>query len=101
MSRWPRLPQQVEGAGGPIRVVVVRGYVTHEDGEECMGTYEHETRTIRVASRLRGRQRWHTFYHELIHAALTDSGLWNQLGKQKQEALCDALATARVRERFG
>ncbi len=85
-----------------MRVVIVRGYVVDpDDGSVNLGEYAHETRTIRLSSRLRGRQRWHTFYHEWVHAALTDSGLWNQLSTAKAETLCDALATARVRERFG
>lgn len=98
--RWPPIPKVVEGAGGPIRVVVVRGPLV-DDGDECIGLFRHETRTLLLSARLRGRQRWHTFYHELTHAAMTDSGLWNRYTVKQIEAFCDAIATARVRERFG
>lgn len=99
--RWPALPQSVEGLGGPIRVVRVRGWVIADDGDMCNGLYDHDTRSIRISSYIRGRQRWHTFYHELTHAALTDSGAWNELTAKKAETICDAIATSRVRERFG
>ena len=46
-------------------------------------------------------QRWRTFYHELTHVAVIDSGLANNLRDKIHEALCDAMATARMRERFG
>jgi hypothetical protein len=45
--------------------------------------------------------RWHTYYHEWVHAALTDSGAWNEISEKKAEVLADAIASARVRERFG
>lgn len=99
--KWPPLPRVVEGAGGPIRVVRVRGWVIADDGDICNGLYDHDTRTLRISSHIRGRQRWHTFYHECVHAALTDSGAWNELSERKAEVICDAIATARVRERFG
>lgn len=99
-KRWPPLPSVVQGAGGAIRVVRCRTPIV-EDGVTCHGLFRHETRTILIAASLRGRQRWHTFYHELTHAAMTDSGLWNRHTEKQVEALCDAIATARVRERFG
>ena len=96
------LPQTVEAAGGTIRVVRVRTPIIDSDsGTECIGEFRHETRTIAIAASLRGRQRWHTYYHELTHAAMSDSGLWNRMTEKQVEAVCDAIATARVRERFG
>jgi hypothetical protein len=100
VTRWPALPASVEGAGGPIRVRIVRRPLI-EDGVECLGVFRHASRTIVISAQVKGRQRWHTFYHELTHSALTDSGPWNSLTEKQIEALCDAVATQRVRERFG
>jgi len=40
-------------------------------------------------------------YHELTHAALDDSGLSQGMTDAMQESFCEAMATARMRERFG
>jgi hypothetical protein len=44
---------------------------------------------------------WRTLFHELTHVALDDSGLSNGMNDELVEAVCDAVATQRVREMFG
>jgi hypothetical protein len=85
--------------GGPIAVTVVAKL--HEGGVECWGVWMLEDREIKIQRHRSRAHMWNTLYHELTHAALDDSGLSNMLTEQQQEMLCDAIATARMREKFG
>ncbi len=98
--RYPRLPKELEGPGGTLTIVLKKDGIRHEN-TECWGLYEPETRTISLDARAKPRQRWQTLYHELVHAAIIDAGLSNGLADSMHEAICDAIATARMRERFG
>lgn len=98
--KWPDLPLIVHGAGGSIAVVQVEK-VEDVDGVEVEGTWAPDTRTIEVTRTLPPRQKWHILFHEIMHAILGDSGLVNLLADESQEALCDAVATARVVEKAG
>lgn len=110
-KRWPKsfpkLPATVEGSGGPIRVRLVKSPQDYDDDDhdpkkaKCWGTYSACVRLIEIARDTDPRFQWHTFYHEWTHSALMDSGASSRLGKRKEEALCEAIATARMRERFG
>jgi hypothetical protein len=46
-----------------------------------------------------------TLFHEQTHAAITDAGLDNRFagedGDKLLEQVCEAVATSRMRERFG
>jgi hypothetical protein len=96
----PPLPALVMGMGGPITVELCDKLVD-EDGAHCLGLWIFRERRIKLERHKDRAQVWATFYHELVHAALDDSGLSNLLTEPQQEALCDALANARMRERFG
>lgn len=98
--KYPRIPKEVEGPGGTVTIVLKKEGIRH-DNEDCWGLYDSESRTITLDARQKPRQRWQTFYHELVHVALIDAGLDNGLPHALHEAICDALATARMRERFG
>lgn len=98
--KCPALPKTVMAPGGPVTVEVC-DKLTDEDGAHCLGLWLSRERRIKVERHPQPRQMWLVFYHELVHAALDDSGLSNLLTEPQQEALCDALATARMRERFG
>jgi|DEB19_MinimDraft_3_1074340.scaffolds.fasta_scaffold03607_7 Zn-dependent peptidase ImmA (M78 family) len=100
VMRYPPLPKAIEGPGGPVRVIVSKQPIRHEHAE-CWGLYDSELRTITIDGRAAPRQRWKTFFHELVHVAILDSGLDNGLSDALHEAICDAIATARMRERFG
>jgi len=101
------LPSQVEGIAGPIKVVIVVGPRDHDDvthdpvKDPCHGTYSASKRQIELDPSIVEAHRIHTYFHELAHAALMDSGVSHLLSDRVEEAVCDAIATARVRERFG
>ena len=101
-KRYPPLPKLVQGAGGPIEVAVV-AKVAVEAGEDdhVLGCFRPTIRRIEVLKELRGDQRWLVFYHELVHAALWDSGAANAMNEQVQEIVCDSVAVGLLRSRFG
>lgn len=91
-QKWPNLPQFTVSTGGHIEVV--RSPEVSERG--FMGTYETQTRRIRVAAEMNPEVAWATFFHEVVEAAIHDSGLHNVIITKKQKALkegiCDAVA---------
>lgn len=100
MKHWPSLPKKVRGSGGLITVVEV-DQPKGDDGSHSDGTWEPEGRLISMKQNLEQRYKWIIFEHELAHAMLCDSGLVNLLTDAMQEALADAIGTARVVEMEG
>lgn len=98
--KWPKLPKTIHAPAGPV-TVVLQDVVKNEKGEELWGVWEGEDRTIRIDESASLRYQWHTFFHELMHVALCDSGIAHLLPDESQEALCDAVATARLAEMVG
>jgi Zn-dependent peptidase ImmA (M78 family) len=98
--KYPPLPATVEAPGGTI-TIILRPTLRHNDGTECWGMWDAANRTIELATSGAKRHQWRTLYHELCHAALDDSGISQGMTEAMQETLCEALATARMRERFG
>jgi Zn-dependent peptidase ImmA (M78 family) len=96
--RYPKLPETVQAPGGPVSVTLATSV---GDGDDSWGTFEQGTRQIRIDSKAPRRHQWWTLYHELVHVALNDAGLDEMMTGEAQEALCNAIAAARVRERFG
>lgn len=99
--RYPRLPAVVQGAGGTITVAIVSKIEGGDAEHDMLGVFRATERRIEVLASLRGDQRWLVLFHELAHAALWDSGASNHLPDAVEEAVCDAIATARIREKFG
>jgi Zn-dependent peptidase ImmA (M78 family) len=95
--KWPKLPTMVMGAGGPIKVRLIKR-VTGEAGEPCYGTWEPSTRTIRIERCGLLQHRHKTLFHELMHATMDDAGLCHLLSPDAQETLCDCVASARMAE---
>ena len=100
MKRYPALPKKVSMPGGDVTIILLPA-VIHPDGSECWGIWEESTRSITIDTTAKPAHRWLTYYHELTHVALTDSGLDDALHRNVVETLCNAMATARMRERFG
>lgn len=92
--RLPPLPKQVDAPLGPVRVVLA------PLGDDY-GDFLEERREVRINETLSPMQRWVTLYHELTHAALSDCGVDEVITEEMAEAVCDAVSTARFRERFG
>jgi len=80
-KKWPKIPLRVRAPGGSIPVYHTE-HLKNADGNA-----------------------WRVYFHELTHVALTESGLANVLlpviHDEGIDAICDAIATARMRERFG
>lgn len=97
--RYPKLPETVQAPGGAVLVILDE--LVKIDDREAWGTFEQETRIIRIDRKANSRHRWCTFFHEMVHVALLDAGLDELLTSEAQEALCNGIAAARMRERFG
>ena len=98
--KYPPLPKAVIGLSGAITVEVVDA-LKDDDGTPCWGLWSQIGRRVQVQRSADKRHEWAVLYHELVHAALDDAGVSHLLSEAHIEALCDALASARVRERFG
>ncbi len=99
--KWPALPKVVDAMGGTVKVRLVKGPLKHDDGTVCSGLWDAEKRQITVVRGMPPLMRWRVFFHELAHVALTDAGLDNAMDERVVEAICDAMANTRCRERFG
>ena len=97
--KYPAIPATVETLGGTVDVIIVPKLVNSAN-EPCWGLWDPVARSITLERRP-PRVMWATYYHELCHAMLDDSGIANLFSDDMKEVLCDALATARFRERFG
>jgi Zn-dependent peptidase ImmA (M78 family) len=101
MKTLPPLPKTVEAPGGTI-TILFKPTLRHPDGTECWGLFDIANRTIEIATATATRRhQWRTLFHELTHAALDDSGISQGMPDVMQETICEALATARMREKFG
>jgi len=89
----PDLPTEVSSLLGPVKVEVVD--IGGDDGENC-GEWHHNRRTIKVKAGLPDSVTQHTFWHEIMHMILNDSGVSHALTKRQEEAVCDAYATFKV-----
>lgn len=97
--RWPQIPKRLRGAGGPIRVRLIKR--CKGDAGAAWGTWEAGTRTVRLERGALPQHRWRVLFHELTHAALDDAGVGHLLSAEATEAICDAMATARLQEMRG
>jgi hypothetical protein len=97
--KHPTIPVTVPAPGGVITVKIVDKL--EDGGVGCWGLWVADEREVRIEKHRSRAHMWRILYHELTHAALADSGLDNLLTDQQQEAICEAVATARMRERFG
>jgi hypothetical protein len=98
--KYPKLPTSVEGPGGAITVAVVPAPLKLSD-TEVWGCWDEADRAIKVSDDIPPRMRWKVYFHELTHVAITDSGLDEMISNELHEAICEAVAVARMRERFG
>jgi hypothetical protein len=97
---FPVLPKSIMAPGGEVSVSLV-AKIKHPDGDECWGIWDDAARAITLDKTATRRHLWKVLYHELTHVALSDAGLDNGMPHELVEAVCDAIASARMRERFG
>ena len=90
------IPKRVMGLGGEIRVKIIKK--PRHQKKVVSGLWIPEQRTILINKDDTPRERYLTYLHELTHAALYDSGQHNLLTHDGNEAICDLVATMRLRE---
>lgn len=93
MTRRPvvALPRTVPGLGGPWRVERPRTFDEPTPAHVTCGETIFDRRTIRVRADLDGPTARATLGHELVHAALWDSGVTNLLSAEVEEAVASAV----------
>lgn len=96
---YPKLPARFEMPGGAVRIKTQPRLTV--EGRGAWGVWDENTRTITVDTSATPAQQWRTLYHELAHVAFSDAGVDEMCTEPMVEALCDAVSTARMRERFG
>lgn len=103
-KRYPPIPTQIDAPSGVIQIVVsddLDGKNARPEDADTMGQYDPLARLISIRRKMPRRQQWHTLFHEFTHLWLHESGLTNGLANDLEEALCDAISTGMMRERFG
>jgi hypothetical protein len=76
------LPKHLTVAGQKVKIIS-----KELDGDH--GQYNHDQRTIYLDPS--SKEQFATLLHELVHAALTISGVAEVLGDEKEEAVCRAM----------
>ncbi len=92
--KLPPLPTTIPSVLGPV-AVSMHDNLRDANGSACLGIWNPSERRVRLESNAALLAQWHTYWHEHAHVTFWDAGL--KVGK-KEERICDALATARVRE---
>jgi Zn-dependent peptidase ImmA (M78 family) len=103
-KRYPPIPTQVDAPSGIIQIEMrddLDGKDAKPDDPDTMGQYDPLNRTIALRRKMPRRQQWHTLFHEYVHLWLNESGISNGLNGEFEEAVCDAISTGMMRERFG
>lgn len=96
---WPPIPSLIRGSSGPIKVRRVKKAIAN--GQDCWGHWNDAKRLITIDKTAAIEFQWRVLFHELAHAALSDAGTENLMEDQAVEAVCDAVATARMQELRG
>lgn len=92
----PPIPASAPSVLGAIPILRVVG-LKDSNEKDCLGLWLIKTREIHMETNLALAAAWHTLWHEWTHAMLWDAGITG-LTSAIEERLCDALASARVRE---
>lgn len=90
------LPSTVTGTAGPITVGRTPT-VRDKDGHDLLGEWTPGNRHIVVVSTASRRAAWLTFWHEMVHSWLDDSGVGCVLTADQQEAVCESVALGLTR----
>lgn len=87
---WPEIPSTIGAPLGPVPVVMV------DQLEDCLGLWYRTERRIELLNGMAPVQAWWTLWHEWTHAVLDDLSV--TLESEQEEAVCNAIAAARVME---
>ena len=99
--KYPKLPTTYMAPGGAVSIAVKPAGTVRTEKHDAWGTWEAHTRTVEIDGGASLQHQWKTLFHEMAHAALDDAGACHLFTEKQQETICDAIATARMRERFG
>ncbi len=99
-KRYPPLPSEIDAPAGRVIIELVENLGDTKD-ETVMGHFDMLTRTIRIKKKMARERQHFTLFHEKVHLWLADSGLQNGLNGDMEEAICDAVASGLMREKFG
>ena len=103
-KRYPALPKEIDAPSGRISIEMsddLDGKDAKPEDADTMGQYDPLARIISIRRKMPRRQQWYTLFHEFVHLWLDESGLSNGLNIDLEEAICNAVATGMMRERFG
>ena len=93
----PPIPASVYSAYGPIVVELVDDLRAPDDpSERLFGFWDPFRRVIQLRANLHPAAAWLTLIHERTHADLSEIGV--KLTEDQEEAVCNAIAQARVSE---
>lgn len=94
--KWPPIPKVVKD-GQHADIIVQRPYTVKDDnGDPAEGVWMASKRTILIERGLKRERAWWVLFHEQTHATLDDSGVACMLSAKQEEAVCTAIATARL-----
>lgn len=94
--KLPPIPATTPSVLGPVPTTRVRDLRDKKD-RACYGIWRSDVRDVRLESDMALVKAWHTYWHEWAHIVMDDAGVISK-DDEVAERLCDAFATARVRE---
>lgn len=95
VATLPPLAPTIPSMLGPVPTERVKDLRDKENGS-CMGLFRAIERNVLIEDGMGPVPAWQTYWHEWAHIVLWDAGIG--LEHAVEERVCDALATARVRE---
>lgn len=89
--KLPKLPVEAFSLIGPVLVTSLDAI--RAEKEELYGRFLPAERRIEISPGMTREIEWATYWHEVAHIILTDSGANNSLDERQVEAVCDAVGT--------
>lgn len=88
-KRGPKLPREVFSVLG--NMPLTRDTRGLDDGD--FGLFDPNERRVAIHPTTSQESEWLTYWHEVTHVALFDSGCRNILTREQEETICDSLGT--------
>lgn len=85
----PRLPKEVFSVLGNMPLKLAKGACP----DDALGYFDCNERLVAIHTQTSKEMIWPTFWHEVTHVALYDSGVENSLSVKELEGVCDAMGT--------
>lgn len=93
MTELPPIPKHIMGILGPISIVRAE-FLTDDEGKPASGLWESHARRISIeeSESMPAIRAFWVLWHEVTHSILDDLSV--ELPPEKEERVCDAVATA-------